>query len=223
MSSTILSTKMLSSRQKDIILNAGLRLVQYDAIKIVPLSFELDKTNFDFLIFTSQNAVSYFFESNAYQELKTSEVFCVGEKTKDLLEGVGLKVIEMGKNAQELGKTIVENYPNKSFLFLSGKQRLDILPNIFKKNNVRYEEISVYDTLLTPKQFDRSFNGVLFFSPSAVESYFQKNSIEDSIAFCIGPTTEKAAKNYTQNTVIANKPSIENVLIQAIKELRAHD
>ncbi|RNC92179.1 MAG: uroporphyrinogen-III synthase [Allomuricauda sp.] len=222
MSSTILSTKVLSPRQKDMVLNAGIRLVQYDAIKITPVSFDADCTACDALIFTSQNAVNALIEQKTGNTALPSMAFCVGEKTKALANTLGIDVV-FAENAQALATIIIEQHRHKSFLFLSGKQRLDILPNQLKKNKVRFTEIHVYDTIPTPNKINRSFDGILFFSPSAVESHYQLNEVGSSIAFCIGPTTEKAAKGYNEKTIIANKPSIENVLVQAIKQLRIHD
>ena len=203
------------------VLNANVRLVHYNAIEIVPLPFELDSKIYDALIFTSQNSVKNFFKQKINFAIP-DKAFCVGEKTKELLEAQSLKVISIS-NAEQLAEMILKKFKDSHFLFLSGKQRLDILPSLFTKNNVRYDEVHVYDTFLTPKEFERDFDGILFFSPSGVKSHFQKNDIGNSIAFCIGPTTEKAAKKYTQKTIVANKPSIENVVIQAIKELRTHD
>ena len=57
----------------------------------------------------------------------------------------------------------------------------------------------------------------MFFSPSGVKSFSIKNKINNAIAFCIGETTANEAKKITQNIIIANKASIENVLVQVIK------
>ena len=203
------------------VLNANVRLVHYNAIEIVPLPFELESKIYDAFIFTSQNSVKTFFEQKM-DFVIPDMAFCVGEKTKELLEAQGMKVVS-ASSAELLAELILKKFYDNHFLFLSGKQRLDILPSLLTKNNVRYDEVHVYDILLTTREFDRDFDGILFFSPSGVESHFQKNDIGNSIAFCIGPTTEMAAKKYTRKTIVANKPSIENVVIQAIKELRTHD
>jgi uroporphyrinogen-III synthase len=53
---TILSTKKLSPSQKGLITNAGISLVEYNAIKIEFIPFEIPST-IENAIFTSQNAV----------------------------------------------------------------------------------------------------------------------------------------------------------------------
>jgi uroporphyrinogen-III synthase len=45
-----------------------------------------------------------------------------------------------------------------------------------------------------------------------VNSFLEHNSIEDKICFCIGTTTAKALENKTEKIVVANQPTIENVI-----------
>jgi uroporphyrinogen-III synthase len=65
-------------------------------------------------------------------------------------------------------------------------------------------------------------DSILFFSPSGVSSYVKKNSITDEICFCIGNTTAKAVEKYSKNIVIANQPTVENVIIQCINYYKAN-
>ncbi|WP_350284214.1 DUF559 domain-containing protein [uncultured Croceitalea sp.] len=216
-SHTILSTKILSLSQKELLLNAGIRFVEYDAISIEFLAFEL-VYGCDFYLFTSQNAVkSFLANSLAEKTIEDVPAFCVGQKTKALLESNGITVEEMASNASDLASLITKEYRNHSFLFFCGNLRRDDIPRALKDNNVRYKEIEVYKTTLNTKHFETVFDGVLFFSPTGVHSFTTKNALENSIAFCIGKTTLEAAKKYTQQLNIANKPTVENVLVQAIK------
>ena len=56
---TVLSTKMLSPSQKELFLNSGLGLVEYDALKIEQLDVKIPFTHSNY-IFTSKNAVKAF-------------------------------------------------------------------------------------------------------------------------------------------------------------------
>jgi uroporphyrinogen-III synthase len=60
-------------------------------------------------------------------------------------------------------------------------------------------------------------NAVLFFSPSAVESYLKENEIDNKICFCIGYTTAETLKEKTENIIIASQPKIEYVIAEVIK------
>lgn len=214
----ILSTRILSPGQKRLLEVHGAVLEDYNAIKISFRKFEID-LSYDHYIFTSQNAVRSFLR--AYDNLplpeKRSEAlakscFCVGQKTAALLVENGLKVQERAKNSKELAENISKKYPNKSFLFICGNRRRNELPQILTKNTIRYKEVISYDTLSYHQEFRKNFDGVLFYSPSGVESFATANDLSKSIAFCIGTSTEKEALQYTSNTVVAPEQRIESVL-----------
>ena len=140
----------------------------------------------------------------------------MGEKTAGLLDQNGFTVQEIACNAAKLGQTIVSAYARENFTFFSGNQRLDELPNQLNLAKIDWNETEVYQTTLTPQKIDAALDGILFFSPSSVESYLSANEIRNEICFCIGPTTAKALQNRTEKVVIANHPSVENTIIQAI-------
>ncbi|TVZ26404.1 uroporphyrinogen-III synthase [Gillisia sp. Hel_I_86] len=217
---TLLSTKILTTPQKQLLLNSGIGLVEYNAITI-----EFDNSSLDApiprnLIFTSQNGVKGFFTQ--YPEFQTRDlnIFCVGEKTKAQIEKEGYSVIASADYGEELANLIVKDFKEKEFLHICGSMRREELSKILKAENFSIKELVVYKTTLNPKKFNRTFEGVLFFSPSGVQSFCQKNSLNSSTAFCIGETTAAEAKKHTQHIVIANKPSIENVIVQAVKKYK---
>lgn len=211
----ILSTKKLQPNQKQFLLNADFRLIEADFIQIEFQNFGLNST-FDYLIFTSQNAVLSVLKNENNSFLKDKICFCVGIKTKQLLEKNGFKVENSFDYADELVDYLLENHPDKKFTFFSGNLRRDTIPTAFQKNNIVFEEIEVYKTILTPHKTDNQIDGILFFSPSAVQSYLKENSISNEICFCIGTTTAAEIEKSTKNIVIANRPTIENVIIQSI-------
>ena len=211
--STVLSTKKLSLSQKQLLLNAGIGLVEYDAIQIEFIDFETDTQAFKNAVITSKNTAKAILK----KDLKIENCFCVGEKTASFLKENNFNIAEIADYGVNLAQIIVGEYPNENFVFFCGNERREELPAILKKNNVNFDEIEVYKTNLKPKQFEREFEGILFFSPSGVKSFVSKNKLNKSIAFCIGSTTASEAKKHTSNIVIANKPSIENVIVQAVK------
>lgn len=214
----ILSTKLLTPDQKAILNDAVIDLLEYQAIKIQYRKFQLPD-GFDNYIFTSQNAVDAFIShlSNSQGNGQLKKVcFCVGEKTKLLLEKNGLKVVKMAQNATDLAHFITKYHKNESFLFLCGNRRNDDLPNILTNNKLRFEEIVVYNTELNPRHFSGSFDGILFFSPSGVKSFIMNNNIGNSVAFCIGNTTAKEASLLTDSIVVPETPTIENLLKKVI-------
>ncbi|MCL9804033.1 uroporphyrinogen-III synthase [Flavobacterium amniphilum] len=212
----ILSTKSLLSNQIQFLLNADFLVVEADFIQTETIDFDLKKVN-DALIFTSQNAVKALLEHPEAEKIKSKTVFCVGIKTKALLEDNGFKVEAYAGYAEDLAQIIALVYSDNQYTFFSGNLRRDTLPDILTEAGIALNEIQVYETVLTPKKIDSKADGILFFSPSAVESYTQKNKIDKETAFCIGETTASAAADLGyKNIVIANQPTVENTIIQAI-------
>lgn len=211
----IVSTKKLQPNQKQFLLNADFRLIEADFIQIEFQHFHLIST-FDYLIFTSQNAVLSVLKNENNSFLKDKFCFCVGIKTKHLLEENGFKVEKSFEYAEDLVVFLVENHFDKEFTFFSGNLRKDTIPTAFQKNNIIFEEIEVYKTVLTPHKIDNQFDGILFFSPSAIQSYLKENNISNEVCFCIGTTTAAEIKKDIKNIVIANQPTVENVIIQCI-------
>jgi len=217
----ILSTKKLQTNQKQFLLNAGFGLIEADFIQIEFQKFTLTET-FQNLIFTSQNAVLSVLNQHESDFLKDQNCFCVGIKTKKLLENRGCKVIECFDYAEELVDCLLKNYTNEKFTFFSGNLRKDTLPQAFIKNNIVFQEIHVYLTVLKSHKIQNQVQGILFFSPSAVQSYLKNHKISNEICFCIGKTTSLELENITNNIIIANQPSIENVIIKCIKYYNKH-
>jgi uroporphyrinogen-III synthase len=212
----LLSTKKLSENQKQLMLNANFAIDEADFIEVVNSHFEIKIIN-DFLIFTSQNAVESVLENQKIAVIKTRKCFCVGEKTRALLEQNGLEVIVSSDYASELASIICNQYFKSSFTFFCGNLRRDILPDSLTLAGVIFEEIEVYETVLTPHKADNNLNGIMFFSPSGVQSFLKANVIRDEVCFCIGGTTANALRGFTNKIIMANQPTIESTLIKSIE------
>lgn len=213
----ILSTKTLLPIQKQELVNANFNVIEEDFIETKTIDFELSKVN-DNLIFTSQNAVNSILQHPKCEELKAKNVFSIGMKTKDLLTENGFNVIAYTGYAADLAEIISLIYSDESFTFFSGNLRRDVLPNTLQENGILLNEIKVYETKLTSKKVTEKLDGILFFSPSGVESYLKLNTIKDETCFCIGETTAEALENKKVKTiVIADKPSVENVIAEVVE------
>jgi uroporphyrinogen-III synthase len=216
---SILSTKTLSDEQRQAFLDANFDLLEQDFIEIKNNLFELNKINNN-LIFSSQNAVLSLMEQNGWEILKTKSVFCVGIKTKELLEVNGFTVDVYMDYASELAEIITLIYNKESYTFLSGNLRKETLPEALKSEGIIFNEIEVYQTTLAPFKISEQekFDGIMFFSPSAVESYLTNNKIKNEICFCVGNTTAKSLElNKVKNIVIAEIPTIEEVIVEVIE------
>ena len=210
----IVSTKKLQGNHKQYLLNAGFSVLEADFITTVSLPFKMEVAQN--LIFTSQNAFKSFLLNEKSDEYKESLVFCVGAKTAEVVKQNGYRVEVCADYAEDLANAIKKGYADENFTFFSGNLRQDTLPQAMKEAGIGFTEIEVYKTALTPHKINAVTNGVLFFSPSGVQSYLKENEIGRAICFCIGTTTAKALEGITENIVIANRPTVENVIIQCI-------
>ena len=215
----ILSTKTLLDNQREALTNANLNVVEVDFIETKSQAFELNGIN-DNLIFTSQNAVQSFLLDPKSEELKTKNVFCVGLKTKILLSESGFNVIAYTGYAADLAEIITLIYANESYTFFSGNLRRETLPEALKEAKVKFNEIQVYETTLTPQKIKAPIDAILFFSPSGIESYLKENKIKNETCFCIGTTTSSALEGITKNIIIADQPTIEDVIEEVIAEYK---
>lgn len=215
----ILSTKKLSGEQKQALVKANIEVTEADFIQTQNKSFELKDIN-ENLIFTSQNAVHSVLADPKWEELKSKNVFCVGLKTKILLSESGFNVVAYTGYAADLAEIITLIYRSESYTFFSGNLRRETLPTALKDAEIKFNEIQVYDTSLTPQKIKTAVDGILFFSPSGVESYLKDNTIKKETCFCIGETTADALNKITKNIIIADQPTIEDVIEDVINEYK---
>lgn len=215
----ILSTKILLSHQKQALVESGFSVMEADFIKTENSDFDLRGIN-ENLIFTSQNAAQSVLLHAKSEELKTKKVFCVGIKTKALLEENGFNVDVYVDYASDLAEIITLIYSKENYTFFSGNLRKETLPKALKEAKVNFNEIQVYETTLTPHKIKTAVDGILFFSPSGVESYLKDNKIKSEICFCIGNTTAEAVEKITQNIIVADQPAVDNVIEDVIEEYK---
>ncbi len=217
----ILSTKVLLSHQKQALTDIGLDVLESNFIEVEIKNFELKgiKNN---LIFTSQNAVRSFLTHPQFEEnksdLQSKKAFCVGVKSKTILTDAGFEVIAYADYASDLTEIICLIYANSSYTFFSGNLRKETLPLALKNTGIEFNEIEVYETQFKPHKIKETVDAILFFSPSGVESYLKDNPIKKELCFCIGETTAEALENkHIKNIIIAEHPSVENVITE-VKE-----
>jgi len=86
---------------------------------------------------------------------------------------------------------------------------------MLQESGIDLKEVFVYKTHLIPKQFNRSFDAVLCFSPSGVDSIFKLNASLDSNLICIGNTTATQARDYSKRVYVSSKTSVESLIVKS--------
>lgn len=166
------------------------------------------------VVFTSQNAV----QAVAEHIIKKPDwnIYCIGHATQKAIAAQWGQMLIKGTadNAAALADVIIEDRQTKEITFFCGNQRRDELPEKLRKANIAVQEVVVYETNATPVKVQGSYDAVLFFSPSGVDSYFSMNTVQpETVLFAIGQTTAAAIKKYTNNLiVISEHPGKENVI-----------
>jgi len=162
------------------------------------------------VVFTSQQAVG---------RLKGEgwRIFCTGGATRKLVsERFGEDAIAgTADSAEDLARMIIGSAAGKAVTFFCGDQRREELPVLLRQAGFLVHEKVVYRTVLQPQKISRHYDGIAFFSPSAVESFFLVNEVDAATGFfAIGRTTAAAIHARTgREAMISNQPDKE-VLIQ---------
>jgi len=176
-----------------------------------------------------QSATVVFTSGNAVEAVATEleghqpdwEIFCIGHKTLDLVtKHFGSELVAgIADNATELADVMAESTFSQEVIFFCGDQRRRDLPDSLREKGIEVIEIVVYQTLAVPKRLKKRYVGVLFFSPTAVNSYFKLNKANDNtIFFAIGETTARAIKQHTNKKIlISESPGKEELVNIAIE------
>lgn len=216
---SLLSTRVLSASQSEQLRKAGWDVEQYNAISITLLPSTFEPGN-RYAIFTSRHAVRACFQDLQEPDPTGVQCLCVGEKTAESLREKGIFPLEVAPNAADLAMRIRNKYTEKSFVYYCGDKRLDLLPDALDSLRVSWEELVVYQTTQARREFHKSFDAILFFSPSGVESYYEVNKNSRALALCIGETTASAVKKYTNRYEVAEHPSVKAVISLAEDQIR---
>ena len=182
-------------------------------IKISPIriSEQLLKTPFENVIITSKNAVESLLMSIPADQLQFKNIYCVGRRTKRLIEQRIGKVAHTENSAKKLAAYLVDYMSGLEVTYFCSDIRLDDLPDTLEKNNLKVNEIETYKTKYVPLTLNEGIEAVLFYSPSTVKSYVQKNSTA-ATAFCIGETTATEARKHFAEVKVARIPTVESVI-----------
>ena len=170
-------------------------------------------------VFTSSNAVKAVIK--ILENQKTSwKIYCTsGVTSKETRAYFGEEsIVGTDHNALALAQKIMHDGV-REVVFFCGDQRRDELPAWLAQHGVKVNEILVYRTELTPRKISKKYNGILFFSPSAAESFFSVNEPDkETVFFSIGDTTADTIKKYSPNKIIVSEIPDKELLIRVASE-----
>ena len=169
-------------------------------------------------VFTSAHAVHIV--AGLLKQKPNWKIYCIRNETRIAVVnwfGSGAN-IKFASNALFLSKYMIADEIREA-VFFCGDQRMDILPDNLRQHGVRLTERVVYKTVLTPVYLNEHPDAILFFSPSAVRSFFSVNALlSQTTVFAMGTTTAAALIQFTTNPVIispeADKAFVFNMAME---------
>ncbi|GJF44186.1 uroporphyrinogen-III synthase [Staphylococcus argenteus] len=196
-------------------------------IEIKPLAFDLNllDQHYDWLIFSSKNAVKYFYKY--LKSLNVDYIAVIGVKTAQYCESLGIHVDYMPDDFSQEGFLEAFNKINKKILIPSSELARPLLStSLSKKNEV--VKLDLYTSLPNKRNIQdvkemiqhQHIDALTFSSSSAVRYYFNEGFVPKfHHYYAIGEQTARTIKANKQPVTIADTQTLES-LIQKILESR---
>jgi len=222
----IFSTKKLREPLSQAIQSReDLLFAEADFIRMIPLPPAPDAilriiTETSAIVFTSAYAVHQLasgFPGNASLPLR---IFCLEGATRAAVIGAfgERSIIGTAAQASALAELIIARQSYPSVAFFCGDQRRDELPLVLREQGITVEELVIYATEPSPAELPFTPDAVMFFSPSAVDSFFSRNDPGPGVVcIAIGPTTAAALRDHSPDlTIISAARPAQEAMLEAI-------
>ena len=226
--------------------NLGASVLLFPMIKITGpdhpdfvRTYFADLSNFDWIIFTSANAVRYFFKfkTNNRKDMHKIKIACIGKKTAQVFQSYNLRslLIPGTFTSEELLRAILKyDIRRKRILLPVSNLAGNELQEGLQRHGASVERIEVYKTIghknsqkemIVQRIENKSVDCITFYSPSAINSFADlvgeqgialMNTRKIPIAV-IGPTTAKAARGKNINPGIMPAKSDEDSFIEELE------
>lgn len=202
-------------------------------IKIVEKNLDVLEEKFkdfsyDYLVFTSKNAVKIFFdnliENHDIRDIGKVKIAAIGEKTKKEIEKYNLKVDIVPRNfvgenlLDEMGKYVKKD--DKIFFPHSNLSRKKIIDGLY--NIGILDEVEIYDNIKEEKlDQDLDFDEIIFTSSSCVNNFVEiygKETLNNKKIYSIGQITTKTIENHGLEVYKESEKQSMDFLIEKIGE-----
>gem|GEM_PF-5637233 len=212
---------------KKIVEKYGLKPLLFNCIKIKRLKFKIPDKKYDWIFFTSKNAVRIFLNQSKWF-LKGKKIAAIGPATLREIEKMAKRscdYIPPDYNSVSFVKSFVSKYKFKKFniLFLTSDLTDDYIQNNFLKYGHHIDKIIVYRTIkprhsdyrikLLKKNIKNSF--IIFSSSSSLYNFIDTVSLKllkYPYIITMGIKTEKSLKKLGFKSFIKAKSSFEDII-----------
>lgn len=166
---------------------------------------KIDLKNYTALILTSRNAVDHFFRIADEMRFKvpdTMKYFCQSEAVAYYLQKYVVyrkRKIYVGKRTFAELSPLIKKYKDEKFLLPNTDKVKDAVPDILNELGVDWKQATFYKTVVSDLSdlANVSYDVLVFFSPSGIESLFQNFpdfKQNDTRIAVFGNTTIKAVE-----------------------------
>ena len=194
----IVSTRKLTSAKVDDLSVAGWKFTDHDFIsKAISVPAELDARSIhNFIVLTSITGVKAFLQIVKHLNLNREDyiVYCISRGTKEYAAASKVNIKSTASTASALADEILHDVEVKAVTYIGSNLRREELSEKLKNAGVLVHDVIAYRTAFTPMAITESYEGIVFFSPSAVDSFLSSNPLKQVPCFCIGQTTADYAK-----------------------------
>lgn len=231
-----------ASEFADLLEANGAKVIQFPTIKIQPIEgVDVPSPNeYDWVIFTSVNAVEIFYErlrenGKDARAFGTSKICAVGPKTVEVLHSIGIHPDFTPSHSR--GSVIaaeIEGIRDRRILLPRAKIATADLPDALREKGAHVDDVPLYDTVKVPGEnrevietdlLNGEIDLVTFTSSSTVTNFLEMFPahhptvlLADVKVAVIGPTTQKTAVEHVVHVdVIAKEASVKS-LVAAIVE-----
>ena len=153
------------------------------------------------------------------------KIFCISGATRQRVQELfGERTIAgTAPSAEKLADVILEpehrHYKGSYFFYCGDLRRGELHDRLYKEAAIYLNEYVVYRTIETPHKIETLYDGIAFFSPSAVQSFFSVNTLPaGTTLFAIGHTTADTIRAYGPNPVIVSPSPEQATLVRKIIE-----
>lgn len=211
----ILSTKKIKRNFLD---EKIFNLKDYDFLKIKISKKDIQLKNIKKYTFILTSKYSFFyFKEKIYNKIEKKDIKLISTwpKTSSLIEKFWIKVLYSWKDSKEIINFIL-NKNIGNLLYLTSNQRLDFIEKSIEKEKIKI--IEVYKKEKIYLKINENYDCIIFFSPSWVDAFLEKNKIDDKKnIFCIWKTTFNRIKEKgLKNNIYISKQSSEKSILKEI-------
>jgi len=212
----------------------GLKPLLFSCLKIKPIRFQIPERQYDWIFFTSKNAVRIFLKQKGVSFLKDKKIAAIGLATSKEIEkrtGRVCDFVPPSYNSVSFVKSFIPKYKSKKFniLFPASDLTDDYMENSFLKSGHHIDKIIVYRTIkpehsdyrikLIKKNIKNSF--LLFSSPSSLSNFIDSlglKLLKYPYIIAMGVKTEKALNKLGFKSFLKAKSSFEDIIYK-VKEI----